>query len=50
MEEFHSVHGEGQTEQIVGEPVLLQQVPDAHAGAQRQANLVRTDCEEKVYI
>ena len=40
MQHLNAVDGKGQAEQVVGEPVLLHDVPDANAGRQSQANLV----------
>ena len=40
VEELHAVDGEGHAQEIVGEPVLLHDVPHADRGAEAQAHQV----------
>ena len=40
VEQLNAVDSEGQAEEVVGDPVLLQEVPDADAGAGRQDDQV----------
>lgn len=40
VEELHSVDGEGHAEEVVGQPMLLHDVPDPDRGAQAQAHQV----------